>query len=95
MNNDQKESFFIMERNQESIDPNEDVTVSPKFEKSANIKLYCNIGPSKAKIDALIYFSSNEAARIEEKLQKNLDFRFRGNIKTTTRNVLIALFFHF
>ena len=49
MNNDQKESFFIMERNPESIDPNKVVTVSLKFEKSD----YRNVGPSKAEIEAL------------------------------------------
>ena len=49
MNNDQKESFFIMERNLESIYPNKDVTVSLKFEKSD----YRNVGPSKAEIEAL------------------------------------------
>ena len=49
MNNDQKESFFIMERNLESIDLKKDVTVSLKFEKSD----YRNVGPSKAEIEAL------------------------------------------
>ena len=52
MNNDQKESFFIMERNLESIDPKKDVTVSLKFEKSD----YRNVGPSKAEIEASGFF---------------------------------------
>ena len=43
VNNDQKESFFITERNLESIDPNEDVTVRLKSEKKCNLIAEINV----------------------------------------------------
>ena len=64
MNNDQKESFFIIERNLESIDPNKDVTVSLKFEKSD----YRNVGPFKGWNWGFMIFS----------IARNVDFGLLG-----------------